>query len=482
MTKDHFSFTDVLFFLFHLSCCMQFICVTFIRRIANMCAVLFCVTPFQGDGTFTQFRIFGIMIVYSAAQLCEFFNINAGNAIGNTVLNAFSIIFLIISYAWICWLVLLWGVKKRVKLMTMFRGILFPAIGGESGSGGGVAVKDVKSPKSTAKVVPEEFYEFGILVLSFLGCVASHVLDGQHSWNGSTEWGVLNSAIKAGYTYLAIIFTSFMSALLGRHARIAVIIEKENKLEEKKEFIRYISHEIRTPLNTVCLGLDVLGDDLKKSANPTDVERCETIGDISASCQIALSILNDLLNMDKVESGTLILEKKLESLLPFLGDAMTAFKLQAEKQQIALLLDTDFRGPPERLSLALTAPGADTVRRALALDSARTNGTRGSLGVLPASQGSELHHGSVPGSVMHTSGSIGLFNTSRQSSFSVNDGVASTPVDNTTDAAEARRVLTRHDRLGRGIGPDDCANIDVHKFGQVVRIHCCLFHTLVSLI
>ena len=86
-----------------------------------MCAVLFCMTPFQGDGTFTQFRIFGIMLFYSAAQLCEFFNINAGNGIGNVVLNAFSIIFLIISYAWICWLVILWALKKRLKLIEIWR-------------------------------------------------------------------------------------------------------------------------------------------------------------------------------------------------------------------------------------------------------------------------------------------------------------------------------------------------------------------------
>ena len=41
------------------------------------------------------------------------------------------------------------------------------------------------------------------------------MVDGQHSWNGSTEWGVVDSSIKAGYTYLAMLFTSFMSALLG---------------------------------------------------------------------------------------------------------------------------------------------------------------------------------------------------------------------------------------------------------------------------
>jgi hypothetical protein len=120
--------------------------------------------------------------------------------------------------------------------------------------------------------------------------------------------------------------------------------------------------------------LDVLSDDLRQSRNPVDVERVDTIGDISASCQVALSILvserthvllgtaaartadlfprvltfktwslvfsqNDLLNMDKLESGTLLLEKRLEPVLPFLAESVAAFKLQAEKQRIDVGFD-----------------------------------------------------------------------------------------------------------------------------------------------
>jgi len=54
---------------------------------------------------------------------------------------------------------------------------------------------------------------------------------------------VLSSASRGPYnryTYLAIIYTSFMSALLGRHARVAVIVEKEATIEAKKAFVRYI--------------------------------------------------------------------------------------------------------------------------------------------------------------------------------------------------------------------------------------------------
>ena len=167
---------------------------------------------------------------------------------------------------------------------------------------------------------------------------------------------------------------------------------------------------------------------------------------------------------------------------------MTAFKLQAEKQQILLILDSDFRGPPEHLSLSLALSGAEAVRRALALDSARTNGTRGSRagsvgGGIPriTSHMSEFQQSSVRASEMHASASREHFDpASCRSSFDTTNGPGPTstptptppPMGIITEAMEARLALTRHDRIGRGIGPDDCANIDVHKFGQVVRTSC----------
>ena len=38
--------------------------------------------------------------------------------------------------------------------------------------------------------------------------------------------------------------------------------------------------------------------------DPENLDRLETVTDISKACQMALSILNDLLNYDKLEDGT----------------------------------------------------------------------------------------------------------------------------------------------------------------------------------
>ena len=73
--------------------------------------------------------------------------------------------------------------------------------------------------------------------------------------------------------------------------------------------MRYISHEIRTPLNVVCMGLNLLHKDLRLVSCGSNNHKClVTLKETQASCDIAVSILNDMLLFDKVESGLLHLD------------------------------------------------------------------------------------------------------------------------------------------------------------------------------
>ena len=80
-------------------------------------------------------------------------------------------------------------------------------------------------------------------------------------------------------------------------------------------FMRYISHEIRTPLNTTFLGMNVLKKELKAEFKNKPHRCFKTLQETQVSCDIAVSILNDMLLYDKVESGLLKLE--LESISPW---------------------------------------------------------------------------------------------------------------------------------------------------------------------
>ena len=132
------------------------------------------------------------------------------------------------------------------------------------------------------------------------------------------------------------------------------------------------------------MGLDYLADEMKKSTNPIDIERCETIDDISSSCRVALSILNDLLNIDKLESGTLVLERKLEPMLPFVSTAMQAFKLQATKQKVAMELDySSLIGDHEDIVLPRSEVGGGGLRSSISsIHSGQSDGMQFGLPVM----------------------------------------------------------------------------------------------------
>jgi signal transduction histidine kinase/CheY-like chemotaxis protein len=136
-------------------------------------------------------------------------------------------------------------------------------------------------------------------------------------------------------------------------------------LDLKRRFVRFISHEIRTPLNTVCMGLELLENDIKSHSrrilygkNPgshndsstsfsdhdltsdvtaADVEAWyEITHDIQENASSAVMILNDLLNYDKIENGTLQLEVGDVEIISLVEKNVHKFQLQATNKKITL--------------------------------------------------------------------------------------------------------------------------------------------------
>jgi signal transduction histidine kinase len=118
-------------------------------------------------------------------------------------------------------------------------------------------------------------------------------------------------------------------------------------------FVRYISHEIRTPLNTVSMGLDLILEDTKqliRNINPSHnishtnnsshsieslsdkslsgQDSIQTINNSRKACADAVTVLNDLLTFDKLESNTLKLELTTINVLQFLKQTIQPFYVQ----------------------------------------------------------------------------------------------------------------------------------------------------------
>ncbi len=102
----------------------------------------------------------------------------------------------------------------------------------------------------------------------------------------------------------------------------------------KSEFLANMSHELRTPLNAV-LGFTQL---LSTDKNLTEGQ-LEKIDIISRSGEHLLSLINDILDISKIEAGKLELHNTVFSLKQFIGDIREMFSLRCKKNGLSLYVE-----------------------------------------------------------------------------------------------------------------------------------------------
>ena len=120
----------------------------------------------------------------------------------------------------------------------------------------------------------------------------------------------------------------------------------------KSTFLANMSHEIRTPMNAI-IGLT----HLLRSAAPSP-EQADKLGKISGAAEHLLSIINDILDLSKIEAGKLTLEQTDFSLSAILDNTRSLIAEQAQAKGLEVEVDTDgvpswLRGDPTRLRQAL---------------------------------------------------------------------------------------------------------------------------------
>lgn len=103
----------------------------------------------------------------------------------------------------------------------------------------------------------------------------------------------------------------------------------------KSDFLATMSHELRTPLNGV-LGMA----QLLQMPNVSEAERLDYAQTIVKSGQILLTLLNDLLDLSKIEAGQMDLEHQTFGLMNLVQDTVKAFEDQAKRKGICVSIDT----------------------------------------------------------------------------------------------------------------------------------------------
>ena len=154
-----------------------------------------------------------------------------------------------------------------------------------------------------------------------------------------------------------VIFTSFIRDISDRKRYEEELMNAKERAEQasqsKADFLSTMSHEIRTPMNGLSGTIEYL-----LSENPRE-DQVDSLKLMRHSCESLLVILNDILDLSKIEEGHVEFENKEFSLREVCQHIISTYIQKAEQKLIKLNLDLDgsipelMIGDPVRLSQIL---------------------------------------------------------------------------------------------------------------------------------
>jgi PAS domain S-box-containing protein len=120
---------------------------------------------------------------------------------------------------------------------------------------------------------------------------------------------------------------------------IAQDLSERKKIEQlKNEFISTLSHELRTPLTSIRGSLGLLAGGAAGDIPPT----ARTLLDIAnKNCDRLVRLINDILDVEKIESGSMRFDAVAQPLLPLLEQAVAATNAYADQFQVSFDLRSD---------------------------------------------------------------------------------------------------------------------------------------------
>jgi signal transduction histidine kinase len=131
-------------------------------------------------------------------------------------------------------------------------------------------------------------------------------------------------------------------ALREREQLVLEVQQQNRRVEEasrlKSEFLANMSHELRTPLNGI-IGFSELMYDGK--AGPLSAVHRDYLGDVLSSAHHLHELINDVLDLSKVESGRMEFHPQPVELIALLRDAHDILRAVAAKKKISVSLSVD---------------------------------------------------------------------------------------------------------------------------------------------
>jgi signal transduction histidine kinase/ActR/RegA family two-component response regulator len=189
----------------------------------------------------------------------------------------------------------------------------------------------------------EIYYALSAMTGFFLGVMIMAVHRMYKSSTAELELSYKNEALIGGLTKASASLERLNDDLKdeidhGKKIESELKTAKENaeKMSQAKgEFLANMSHEIRTPMNGVIGTLQLLEDTNLNS------EQKEFVVIAHKSADALLAILNDILDLSKIEAGKLNFENISFNLDQIINDVVTLYSLKSEQQGVVLVQKID---------------------------------------------------------------------------------------------------------------------------------------------
>ncbi|MBR4759840.1 MAG: response regulator [Lachnospiraceae bacterium] len=149
---------------------------------------------------------------------------------------------------------------------------------------------------------------------------------------------------------VAAMLISFLAWMFAKMGNMAIINRQYEQIRQAKEeaefanqaksrFLANMSHEIRTPINAV-LGMDEM---ILRESNEPEIRSYAS--DIYAAGNTLLSLINDILDSSKIESGRMELQEEEYETAELLRNLKNMISQRAAEKDLTLILDLDEKMP-----------------------------------------------------------------------------------------------------------------------------------------
>ena len=150
-----------------------------------------------------------------------------------------------------------------------------------------------------------------------------------------TGWGLWQSVVALTLANVFGMLAAYQLDLFARREFVALRLLADAS-RHKSEFLANMSHELRTPLNAILGFSEVL---VEKMFGEVNEKQLDYLKDIHSAGQHLLSLINDILDLSKIEAGKMELQPSDFDLPAALQTAVTLVKERAQSHGIQLNLE-----------------------------------------------------------------------------------------------------------------------------------------------